>query len=138
MISYKTDIEVRYAETDQMGVVHHSKYLIYCELGRVQWLNNLGLSYAEMERNGTMLPVVSVSLNYKFPTRFGEKIYVITELKKIPTSKIIFDYLIFNLDDRLLVEAQTTLVFVDKATNRPTRPPEFFMEKLAPYFKELQ
>lgn len=61
----KIQIRVRYGETDQMGVVHHGNYALYLEMGRIEWLRKLGVSYKDMEKNGVMLPVVSLTINYK-------------------------------------------------------------------------
>ena len=71
-------VRVRYAETDQMGVVYHGNYAQYFEMGRVEWLRNKGLSYSFMEKNGVMLPVVSLTLNYKKPARYDDLLTVRT------------------------------------------------------------
>lgn len=117
-------IRTRYAETDQMGVVYYGNYPQYLELGRVEWLRWLGVSYKEMEQEGIMLPVVSLQLNYKKPAFYDELITVRTKLKNITSSKIEFDYELINENKEVISTANTTLVFVDKKTWRPTRCPE--------------
>lgn len=130
MKSDEIEIRIRYAETDQMGVVHHGNYALYLEMGRIEWLRKLGVSYREMEEQGTALPVISLSVNYKKSIRYDDIIKVKTQLKKIPTSKVEFDYEISNHIGEVLATANTTLVFVNMITNKPTRPPKYFLDKL--------
>jgi len=128
----KNEIKVRtrYAETDQMGVVHHANYALYFEMGRTEWLREMGLSYKQMEENGVMLPVVSMGLNYKKPALYDEVLKVVTKLKKRPTVKIEFDYEIYNEKDELLVYGNTVLAFVDIKKNRPVKCPNYILDKL--------
>jgi acyl-CoA thioester hydrolase len=123
-------VRVRYAETDQMGVVYHGNYAAYFEMGRVEWLRNLGLSYKEMEQAGVMLPVVSLTMNYKKPALYDDLLTVRTILKKQHGVKIEFDYEIYNEAGELLTTGYSMLVFVDMKTGRPVSPPEYVKEKL--------
>lgn len=123
-------VRVRYAETDQMGVVYHGNYAQYFEMGRVEWLRNLGLSYAYMEKNGIMLPVVSLTLNYKKPARYDDLLTVRTILKKQESVKIEFDYEIYSEKGELLTTGNSVLVFVDMKTGRPVLPPDYVLEKI--------
>lgn len=124
-------IRVRYGETDQMGVVHHGNYALYLEMARTEWLRSLGVSYRDMEASGTMLPVISMSLNFKKSAYYDEVIKVITKLKKLPSVKIEFDYEIFNEKGELLVEASTTLAFIDMKTKRPIKAPQYILEAIS-------
>lgn len=123
-------VRVRYAETDQMGVVYHGNYAQYFEMGRVEWLRNLGLSYAFMEKEGVMLPVVSLTMNYKKPARYDDMLTVRTIFKKQESVKIEFDYEIYNEVNELLTTGNSVLVFVDMKTGRPILPPSYVLEKL--------
>lgn len=123
-------IRVRYGETDQMGVVYHGNYVLYLEMGRIEWLRNLGISYKKMEENGIMLPVISLNINYKKSASYDDLIYVKTELKKMPTAKIEFAYEITNEIGEILSTASTTLVFLDKVTNKPVRAPKYLIEAI--------
>lgn len=123
-------VRVRYAETDQMGVVYHGNYAQYFEMGRVEWLRNLGLSYRFMEENGVMLPVVSLTLNFKKPARYDDLLTVKTIFKKQESVKIEFDYEIYNENGELLTIGNSVLVFVDMKTGRPVTPPNYVKEKL--------
>jgi acyl-coA thioester hydrolase, ybgC/ybaW family len=117
-------LRTRYAETDQMGVVYYGNYPQYLELGRVEWLRAIGLTYKEMEAKGIMMPVVSLQIQYKKPALYDELITIRTKLKDLPSTKIEFDYEILNEKGELLSTANTILVFVDAKTFRPVRCPE--------------
>lgn len=129
MQKHKINLRVRYAETDQMGVVYHGNYAQYFEMGRVEWLRNKGVSYKELEKGGIMLPVVSLSMNYKKPAHYDEELTVVTKLRFLGGVKIEFDYEILNEKGELLTTAHTVLVFVDMNTKRPIPVPEY-LEKL--------
>ncbi len=131
MKNYEFQVRVRYAETDQMGVVYHGNYAQYFEMGRVEWLRNLGVSYRWMEENGVMLPVVSLSMNYKKPARYDDLLTVRTIFKSQTSVKIEFDYEIVNEKGELLTIGNSVLVFVDMKTGRPVLPPEYITEKLS-------
>lgn len=130
MREYEFEVRVRYAETDQMGVVYHGNYAQYFEMGRVEWLRNLGVSYKWMEENGIMLPVVSLSLNYKKPARYDDVLRVKTIFKNQSSVKIEFDYEIYNEKNELLTTGYSMLVFVNMKSGRPTLPPDYVAERL--------
>ena len=130
MKKHEFKVRVRYSETDQMGVVYHGNYAQYFEMGRVEWLRNLGISYKWMEDSGVMLPVVSLNINYKKPARYDDLLTVKTIFKSQSTVKIEFDYEIFNEKQELLTIANSILVFVDMKTGRPMVPPDYVKEKL--------
>jgi len=121
-------IRVRYGETDQMGVVYHGNYALYLEMGRVEWLRKLGISYKKMEESGIMLPVISMSLNYKKSACYDDVINVKTQLKNLPTAKIEFDYEITNEQGEIILTANVVLAFIDMKTNRPIRVPQYILD----------
>ncbi|WP_073309894.1 acyl-CoA thioesterase [Flavobacterium terrae] len=125
---YDLNLRVRYAETDQMGVVYHGNYAQYFEMGRVEWLRNKGISYKSMEEKGIMLPVVSLTMNYKRPARYDDELTVRTIFKNLESVKIEFDYEIYNQSNELLTIGSSVLVFVDVKTGRPTLPPDYIKE----------
>ena len=131
MREYQFQVRVRCAETDQMGVVYHGNYAQYFEMGRVEWLRNMGVSYKWMEENGVMLPVVSLSMNFKKPARYDDLLTVKTILKSQTSVKIEFDYEIYNENDELLTTGYSMLVFVDMKTGKPILPPSYVLEKIA-------
>ncbi len=130
MKEYEFTVRVRYAETDQMGVVYHGNYAQYFEMGRVEWLRNLGVSYKWMEENGVMLPVVSLEMNYKKPARYDDVLCIKTILKSQNSVKIEFDYEIYNEQNQLLTTGYSMLVFVDMKTGRPIVPPKYVSDKI--------
>jgi len=134
MVRIDTEIEVRFYETDQMGVVHHSNYIRYFEVARTLSMKKAGIPYDEMERKGIMMPIVSVSCDYKRPTLFGDVIRVTTILEQLPSVKIFFKYEIHNQKEELLATGTTVLAFIDAVTKRPMRAPKYLLDILAPYF----
>ncbi len=120
---------VRYAETDQMQFVHHSNYLKYFEMARLEWLSSLGISYAAMEKNGILMPVVSAELNFKKPLFFGDEFSVRVSLKKPPMATLEFNYQIVNQSDEEICTGSTVLAFLSAEKNRPMRCPEFLLDK---------
>ena len=107
----RVEFRVRYAETDQMGVVYHSHYLVWCEVGRTEHLRSLGTDYATVEKAGTTLAVAEASLRYHAPARYDDLVRVETTLSSVRSRVITFDYLITNAEtgDRL-VTARTALI----------------------------
>lgn len=113
-----------------MGVVYHGNYAQYLEMARVEWLRDLGISYKNMELDGIMLPVISLSINYLKPALYDDLVTVRVFLKKKPAVRIEFDYEIMNEAGDLLVTANTVLVFMDMKRKRPTKCPSNLLEKL--------
>ncbi|MCF6280547.1 MAG: acyl-CoA thioesterase [Flavobacteriaceae bacterium] len=134
MLTHEHEIRVRYGETDQMTYVYHGNYATYFEMGRVEWLRNIGTSYKEMESNGIMLPVLNLNVNYLKPAKYDDLLKLKTTLKKIPSVKIEFDFEISNQNNELLTTGYTSLVFIDMKRNRPTRCPQNLLEKITPLF----
>ena len=117
------ELRVRYAETDQMGVVYHAEYLVWCEMGRTEYMRQLGTSYASIERSGTLLVVADVSIRYHAPARYDEIVRVETTLSDVRSRALTFDYVIFHANDGArLVTARTLLVSLDRA-GRPVPLP---------------
>ena len=121
-------IRVRYGETDQMGVVHHGNYALYLEMGRIEWLRKLGVSYKKMEESGVMMPVISMSLNFKKSAYYDDVIHVKTQLKNRPTAKIEFEYEITDDKGEIITTAQVVLAFIDVKTKRPVRAQKYILD----------
>lgn len=130
MKTHEIQIRIRYGETDQMGVVYHGNYAQFIEMGRVEWLRSIGVSYRSIEESGIMLPVISLHLDYKKPARYDDLITVSTSLKKAPGVRIEFDYRIYNEEKEILTLGNTVLAFVDMKTGRPVKCPDHILEKL--------
>ena len=130
MINHTTKVKVRYGETDQMGIVYHGNYAQYLEIGRIDWLNSLGFSYKNMEKNGIMLPVVILNIIYCKPAFYDDILFIKTSLVKPPKVSIEFDYEIYNNEEELITTAYSKLVFMDSKTRLVSRCPQTFLDKL--------
>lgn len=134
MYQSETKIRVRYGETDQMGYVYYGCYAMYYEVGRVESLRQLGLTYKALEEMGVMMPVLENKSKYLAPARYDDHLRIVTTIREKPAARIHFEYEIYNEDNKLIHEGETLLVFINKATNRPCRPPAELEQVLAPYF----
>lgn len=130
MLEHTIKFRVRYGETDQMGVVYHGAYPAYFEMGRTEWLRNLGVTYRWMEEHDVMLPVVDLSIRYKQGARYDDLLLLTTELRENPSYKITFDYYLKNEQEQELATATTTLVFKSTVNNKLIRVPEYITERL--------
>ena len=118
-----SELRVRYAETDQMGVVYHANYLVWCELGRTDFIRALGKSYAEHERDGVLLAVSDVTMRFHAAARYDDPIRVHTRLTTAGSRGLAFSYRILRADtDVLLVSATTALVSIDKSGRLAAMP----------------
>lgn len=121
-----SDFRVRYAETDRMGVVYHANYLVWCEVGRTEYIRTVGVSYAELEARGLMLAVADASVRYHAPARYDDVIRVETTLTELRSRTITFEYLITNAaTGSRLVSARTTLVSLDADGRTVAMPADF-------------
>ena len=130
ILKSNTSLRVRYGETDQMGYCYYGNYAQYFEVGRVEALREIGMSYRELEENGIMLPVSEYSVKYISPAKYDDELTIITYIKELRGVRLSFDYEIYNSEDKKVAEAMTTLVFVSKETMRPSAPPEEFIDLL--------
>lgn len=122
----KKEIEVRYAETDQMGVVYHANYLVWMEVGRTQLIKDLGFHYADMEKEGVISPVIDLQISYKKPLRYGETATVHTWVDLYDGIRVIYGYEIMTPDGELAITANSTHVCVNEKTFRPIRLKKMF------------
>ncbi|MFD2657098.1 acyl-CoA thioesterase [Gracilibacillus thailandensis] len=114
-----TPIKVRYQETDQMGVVYHANYLIWFEIGRTAFIEELGFEYHEMEAKGVVSPVVDANIQFKQPIRYGDDAYVETWLEKYNGIRTTYGYQIIGQDGEVAVTGETQHVIVKKDNFRP-------------------
>jgi acyl-CoA thioester hydrolase len=131
----RTTVRVRYGETDQMGYVYYGFYAMYYEVGRVESLRQLGVTYKEIEAMGVFMPVLENKSTYLAPARYDELLTIVTTIKDKPSVKIKFEYEIFNEANKLINRGETLLAFIDKNSNRPCRPPVTMKNVLDPFFK---
>lgn len=128
MISFETKIRVEYHHTDQMGIVHHSNYVKFFEVARTEWLRAMGITYAEMERRGVMMPIVDVAVKYRNPALYDELISVTAFVDEAPKARMTFRYEVRGEDGREIATGSTTLGFIDSQTRRPQRAPQWLLE----------
>ena len=135
MFSTETLIRVRYAETDQMGVVYHSNYFPYFESARAESIRQLGLTYADMEKMGVIMPVIDVHCRYLRPAKYDDLLTVKTILKELPVHhKIVFHHEVYNEQTELLAIGKIILYFIEANTMKRTTMPQQLLDKLQPYF----
>jgi acyl-CoA thioester hydrolase len=120
---HSVEFRVRYAETDQMQVVYHSNYLIWCEVGRTEFIRALGTPYAELERQKVSLAVVEANLRFHSAARYDNLIRVTTRISDVRSRTLTFDYLITNAETgERFVTATTKLVSLSRDTQLTTLP----------------
>ena len=128
MIQSELFLDVRYYETDQMGIVHHSNYIRYFECGRVAMLKELGFPVEKIEETGVMLPVVSVDCRYKVPARLGDTLRVVSYIDEVPRARLVIRTKIFNPSGQLVCEGTVVLGFINSQTRRPVRCPDALLK----------
>ena len=134
MYTAEIQVRVRYAETDRMGYVYYGNYATYFEVARVEALRNLGFSYRLLEDRGILLPVMNYSVRYFKPAYYDDLLLIKTVIRKKPMASIHFSYEVFNEKDERINEAETTLVFINRETNRPCPAPADFLEAIGKFF----
>ena len=124
------EVEVRYAETDQMGRAHHGVYVVWCELGRTMLMREHGVSYAEMERSGVLLPVTGLEIEYRAAAYYEERVQIRTKVLAVRSRSVTFGYEVRGPGDRLLARARTDLACIDRE-GRTRRLPDDVRAALA-------
>ncbi|WP_088072109.1 acyl-CoA thioesterase [Gottfriedia luciferensis] len=130
-------VEVRYAETDAMGVVYHANYLVWFEIGRTQLIKDLGFNYAEMESEGVISPVIDLNVSYKKSLRYGQTAKVKTKIKSVSPLKVIYEYEIVNENEEICCVGNSTHVLVQKETFRPIKFKKMYPEWYEAYEKAM-
>jgi acyl-CoA thioester hydrolase len=135
MFVSETKLRVRYAETDQMGVVYHSNYFPYFETARAESIRQLGFTYADMEKMGVIMPVIEVQCRYLRPAVYDDLLTIKVILKELPIHhKIEFHQEVWNEENELLATAKIILYFMQSKTMTRTTMPAPLLEKLKPFF----
>ena len=127
MIKTEHYLDVRYYETDQMGIVHHSNYIRYFECGRTDMLKKLGLPIERIEEAGVMLPVISVECKYKVPAKLGETLKIVSVIEQIPRARLVIGTEIYNPAGQQVCSGEVQLGFIDSKTRRPVRCPQMLL-----------
>ena len=124
MVKSEHFLDVRYYETDQMGIVHHSNYIRYFECGRNAMLKDLDKPMEKVEASGVMMAVVAVDAKYKVPAKLGDTLRIVSIIDTPPTAKVVVKTEIYNQNEQLVCTGSVTLGFIDAITRRPVRCPE--------------
>lgn len=130
LISYTFKTRVRYKDTDQMGIMHHSNYIVMYEMARTEWLREMGLPYAEFERRGVMSPIIEVQSKYLYPAFYDEVLSIKVFMDEMPSARLFIGSEVYNEQGRLINTGSVTLGFMNAQTRRPCRVPEWFIEKI--------
>ena len=117
-----------------MGYVYYGNYAQFFEVGRVEWLRDLGISYKSLEESGIMLPVIQLTVNYMKPAKYDDLLTIKTILHNKPLVKIEFDFEIFNEKEELLTTGFTRLVFMDMKKNKPIKAPQHLLDQIYAHF----
>ena len=137
MYCHEVQIRVRYGETDQMGYLYYGNYAQYFEVGRVEMIRSLGVTYKELEEvHGIWLPVVSLNMRFVRPAYYDELLTVRSELRELPGEYITFHVEVFNERKKLVNAGRVRLCFFDAETKKVVQAPELLLEKLRPYFEK--
>lgn len=135
MLTHKTEIRVRYADTDKMQFVYNGKYYEYFEVGRTELLRDFGLTYDKIEKEGYYMPVVEAFIKYKNSARYDELLVIETRMEKLPELRVRLDTRIFSKERGVkIVEGYIELVFVNAKTGRAIRPPDFFINSIKGFY----
>ena len=135
MISHTHTIRVRYSETDQMGYVYYGNYAAYYEIARVEAMRSIGIEYAKLEQeHGIWMPVTSMQSRFIRPGRYDDELSIITEIRKIPSESITFDFSIQNAQQKLINAATVRLCFIEAASQKRIAVPDFLLDIMNPYF----
>ena len=130
MLTHTTTLRVRYADTDKMGIVYYAKYLEYFEVARTEMLRSLGLPYSEIEEKGYALPVSEASIKYYKGAGYDDELLITASLTPHHSPRVEIHYEVKKSNGELIAEGETTLVFIDRATGKPTRAPQFYLDAI--------
>ena len=136
MYQHETTVRVRYAETDQMGVVYYGNYPQYYEVGRVEAIRALGISYKSIEEQGIVMPVSKLNIKYVLPAKYDELLKIVTIVKEKPDKRITFKCEIYNEADNLINFGEVTLAFLDIKSKTAVHIPDFIWDKMKAFFNE--
>jgi len=137
MLANKFVLRVRYADTDKMQFVYNGKYLEYFEVGRTELLRSVGLPYSEIEKTGYQLPLIEAGVKYKNAARYDDLLEIEAALHVLYSPKVRIEYVIRRVETQeLIAEGFTEHIFININTKKATRPPQIYIDALAPFFKE--
>ncbi len=135
MLKHKTEVRVRYADTDQMKYVYNGKYFEYFEVGRTEMMRELDLTYKRIEENGFFMPVIETHIKFLTPAFYDEQLIIETRVEKLPLVKVHIDHTITSKNRNVVIaEGYLELAFLNGKTRKPTRAPQFFIDAMKEYY----
>lgn len=138
MMYFETSFPVRYYETDQMGIVHHSNYIRYFECARNLMIREGGYPIEQCEADGVVIPIVSVECRYRHPAKMGDVVRCTASIDKVPLAKLVIRQAVYNQDGVLCADGQVILGFLDKNTGRPVGCPAKLLEMIESRMNDKQ
>ena len=137
MFSFDTHVRVRYADTDQMQVVYHAKFIEYFEVGRTDSMRSLGITYKDVEQSGVIMPVVSLDCKFIKPALYDDLLTIRTSLLQLSKDhKIEFQQEVYNEKEQLLCKGKVVLYFMEKIAFQKTEMPALLTSKLESFFNQ--
>lgn len=130
MIKKETTVRVRYYETDQMGVTHHANYIKFFEVGRSEFMREIGFPYSKMEEEGCMSPIMSIQIRYVRPSGYDDTLTIQTEVRALPTDYAMFYQDIYNEKGKLVAGGTVKLTFINAETRKREQAPKRLLEAL--------
>lgn len=134
MIQHTVTFRVRYAETDKMGIAHHSSYVLWFEMARIELMRSIGLSYAQFEKDGYLMPVLEINVQYKKAVTFDQLLKITASINQQPKARLRYNYQIFN-GDEVVCEGSSIHGYMN-TQNKAIKPPRVFLNKINKYFKD--
>ena len=134
MIQNTITFRVRYAETDKMGIAHHSSYLLWFEMARIELMRSIGLSYAQIEKDGYLMPVLEMHVKYKRAVTFDQLLHITASIEQKPKARLTYNYIILD-GENVICEAHSIHGYMN-LKNKAIKPPRVFLNKMNEYFKE--
>jgi len=138
MIEDEILLRPRYGEVDKMGYVYHANYTSYCHQARTELLRKFGLNDKLLEDKNIMMPVISFNIEYKRPAHYDEQIKIKTIIKEIPKVRFTFEFIITNMENKVVCKANSTVVFVNSDKRNPIIVPDFIVNILHENFNEIE
>jgi acyl-CoA thioester hydrolase len=137
MLTFTTEVRVRYADTDKMQFVYNGKYLEYFEIGRTELLRSTGLPYAKVEKEGYQLPLIEAGVKYKQPAVYDDLLEIEATLRELYSPKVHIEYVVRRKETKeLIAEGFTTHMFIRTDTKKAVRPPKIYIDVLSKYFEK--
>jgi acyl-CoA thioester hydrolase len=134
MIQHTVTFRVRYAETDKMGIAHHSSYLLWFEMARIELMRSIGLSYAQFEKDGYLMPVLEMHVQYKKAVIFDQLLHITASIEQKPKAKLTYNYKISD-GKNIICEGHSLHGYMN-FQNKAIKPPKTFLIKMNEYFKD--